>query len=152
MLNMWHHSARFWNCWHPCCQIWVIFTHLKLWIASARHNFKWVTISIAKNNLVVKEIIRRERGLYFTSQLGDSFYILHKSCHSDTFQHVLTRHMNVMYSATVFVLLCLIIGVTWSSPSSPSTLSGDSSSSSSSLQLLRLTLMLSASESLKILS
>ena len=26
---------------HPPCQI---FTHLKLWIASARHNFKWVKI------------------------------------------------------------------------------------------------------------
>ena len=27
-------------------QIWRIFTHLKLWIASARHNFKWVKIPI----------------------------------------------------------------------------------------------------------
>ena len=27
-------------------QIWIIFTHLKLWIASARHNFKWVKIQI----------------------------------------------------------------------------------------------------------
>ena len=26
----------------PVCQKWMIFTHLKLWIASARHNFKWV--------------------------------------------------------------------------------------------------------------
>ena len=25
-------------------QIWIIFTHLKLWIASARHNFKWVKL------------------------------------------------------------------------------------------------------------
>ena len=23
-------------------QIWVIFTHLKLWVAIARHNFKWM--------------------------------------------------------------------------------------------------------------
>ena len=28
------------------CQIWIIFTHLKLGIASARHNFKWVKIPI----------------------------------------------------------------------------------------------------------
>ena len=27
----------------------VIFTHLKLWVAVARHNFKWVKILIAKN-------------------------------------------------------------------------------------------------------
>ena len=25
-------------------QIWIIFTHLKLWVAVARHNFKWVKI------------------------------------------------------------------------------------------------------------
>ena len=30
------------NSWPPFCQVWIIFTHLKLWIASARHNFKWV--------------------------------------------------------------------------------------------------------------
>ena len=27
-------------------QIWVISTHLKLWMAAARHNFKWVEIYI----------------------------------------------------------------------------------------------------------
>ena len=43
---MWHQSAIFENSWPPLCQIWIIFTHLKLWIASARHNFKWVKIQI----------------------------------------------------------------------------------------------------------
>ena len=32
---MWHQSAIFENSWPPFCQIWIIFTHLKLWIASA---------------------------------------------------------------------------------------------------------------------
>ena len=32
--------------WHQIKQIWVIFTHLKLWVAVARHKFKWVTIYI----------------------------------------------------------------------------------------------------------
>ena len=32
----------------PFCQICIIFTHLKLWIASARHNFKWVKSPIEK--------------------------------------------------------------------------------------------------------
>ena len=41
-------AARFEKCWPPFCQIWIIFTHLKLWIASARHNFKWVKILIEK--------------------------------------------------------------------------------------------------------
>ena len=36
---MWHQSAIFQNRWPPFCQIWIIFTHLKLWIASSRHNF-----------------------------------------------------------------------------------------------------------------
>ena len=27
-------------------KIWVIFTHLKLWVAAARHNFKLVKIQI----------------------------------------------------------------------------------------------------------
>ena len=42
--KMWQQSARFENSWPPFCQIWIIFTHLKLWIASARHKFKWVKI------------------------------------------------------------------------------------------------------------
>ena len=42
----WHYSARFEICGPPFCQIWIIFTHLKLWIASARHNLKWVKIPI----------------------------------------------------------------------------------------------------------
>ena len=44
--KMCHQSAIFENSWPPFCQIWIIFTHLKLWIASARHNFKWVKIQI----------------------------------------------------------------------------------------------------------
>ena len=32
--------------WPSFFQIWIIFTHLKLWIASARHNFKWVKIQV----------------------------------------------------------------------------------------------------------
>ena len=43
---MWHQPARFENSWPPFCQIWIIFTYLKLWIASASHNFKWVKIQI----------------------------------------------------------------------------------------------------------
>ena len=42
----WHESAIFKNSWPSFCQIWIIFTHLKLWIASARHNFKWVKTQI----------------------------------------------------------------------------------------------------------
>ena len=42
---MWHQSAIFENSWPPFCQIWISFTHLKLWIASAKHNFKWVKIT-----------------------------------------------------------------------------------------------------------
>ena len=44
--KMWHQSAIFENSCSPFCQIWIIFTHLKLWVASARHNFKWVKIQI----------------------------------------------------------------------------------------------------------
>ena len=43
---MWHQSARFKKSWPPFCQIWIILTHLMLWIASARHNFMWVKILI----------------------------------------------------------------------------------------------------------
>ena len=32
------------KCWSQIKQISVIFTHLKLWVAVARHNFKWVKI------------------------------------------------------------------------------------------------------------
>ena len=44
--KMWHQSAIYENSWPPFCQIWIIVTHLKLWIASARHNFNWVKIQI----------------------------------------------------------------------------------------------------------
>ena len=43
---IWHQSARFEKSWPPFCQISIIFTHAKLWIASAGHNFKWVKIPI----------------------------------------------------------------------------------------------------------
>ena len=33
-----------------------MFTHLKLWIASARHNFKWVKIQIKYHNTDVDYI------------------------------------------------------------------------------------------------
>ena len=39
-------SARFRKSRPPFCQILIIFTHMKLWIASARHNFKWMEIPI----------------------------------------------------------------------------------------------------------
>ena len=35
-------STKFKNRWPPCCQIWIIFTHLILWIASAGHNCKCI--------------------------------------------------------------------------------------------------------------
>ena len=44
--KMWHQPARCEKSRPPFCQIWIIFTHLKLWIASARHNFKWVKTKI----------------------------------------------------------------------------------------------------------
>ena len=44
--KMWRQAATFENRWPPFCQIWIIFTPLMLWIASARHNFKWVKIQI----------------------------------------------------------------------------------------------------------
>ena len=39
-------DINFEKIWLPFCQIWIIFTYLRLWIASARHNFKWVKIQI----------------------------------------------------------------------------------------------------------
>ena len=38
--KMWHQPARFEKSWPLFFQIWIIFTHLKLWIASARHNLE----------------------------------------------------------------------------------------------------------------
>ena len=37
-------TSIFANCWFQIKQICVIFTHLRLWIAVARHNLKWVKI------------------------------------------------------------------------------------------------------------
>ena len=34
--------TRFANVWSQMKQTWLIFTHLKLWVAVARHNLKWV--------------------------------------------------------------------------------------------------------------
>ena len=34
------------NVWFQIKQIWVIFTHLKLWVAVARNHFKWMKIII----------------------------------------------------------------------------------------------------------
>ena len=42
----WHKPTIFKNSWSFIRQIWIIFTHLKLWIASARHNFKCAKIPI----------------------------------------------------------------------------------------------------------
>ena len=39
-------KAKFANVLSKTKHIWVIFTHLKLWVAVARHNFKWVKITI----------------------------------------------------------------------------------------------------------
>ena len=46
---------RFENSWPPFWQIWIIFAHLMLWIASARHNVKWVKMSI--KNLSAKGLM-----------------------------------------------------------------------------------------------
>ena len=40
---LFHQSTKYQN---PFCQIWIIFTHLKLSVASARRNFEWVKIPI----------------------------------------------------------------------------------------------------------
>ena len=45
-LKTWHKSERFLNRLPSFSQIWIIFTHLKLWITSAKHNFKWVKFPI----------------------------------------------------------------------------------------------------------
>ena len=38
--------GRFANVWFQIILRWVIFAHLKLWDAVARHNFKWAKIEI----------------------------------------------------------------------------------------------------------
>ena len=48
---MWHKSAIFETSWSPYCQIWIIFTHLKLWIASARHNLAVKGLKVIKSFL-----------------------------------------------------------------------------------------------------
>ena len=44
--QMWHESELKIASLPLFCEICIIFTHLKLWIALARHNFKWVKILI----------------------------------------------------------------------------------------------------------
>ena len=63
---MCHQPARFEKSWPPFCQIWIIFTHLKLWIASARHNFKWVKIQIEFGGQRVKHHYYHWRFISFT--------------------------------------------------------------------------------------
>ena len=45
---MWHFDIKQQDLksWTPFSQIWIIFTHLKLWLADAIHNFEWVKIQI----------------------------------------------------------------------------------------------------------
>ena len=49
----WHQTAIFQNRCLLFYQIWIIFTHLKLWITSARHKFKWVKIPFFYTHLVI---------------------------------------------------------------------------------------------------
>ena len=70
---MWHQPARFENSWPPFCQIWIIFTHLKLWIASARHNFKWVE---KFNNLAVKGLSPHDALRHYITSLKTELIIL----------------------------------------------------------------------------
>ena len=39
-------EARFENVWFQIKQLRIIFTHLKLWVAVATHNFKWVKMYV----------------------------------------------------------------------------------------------------------
>ena len=50
-------TSRFTNVWSQAKHIGVIFTHLKLWIAVARHNFKLVKIT--SDNLAGKGLATR---------------------------------------------------------------------------------------------
>ena len=48
---MWQQSAIYENSWPPFCLIRIIFTHFKLWIASARHNLtSWVPLLRLKSS------------------------------------------------------------------------------------------------------
>ena len=40
------YSSRFANVWSHIKKIGVIFTHMKLWVAVARHNFMWAKIKM----------------------------------------------------------------------------------------------------------
>ena len=46
-------------------QMWAIFSHLKLWVAVARHNFKWVEIQIILFSVLTVNL----------SPLGDAYII-----------------------------------------------------------------------------
>ena len=85
---MWHQSARFEKSWPPFFQIWIIFTHLKLWVASARHNFKWVKIKL--NNLAVKGLSvsylplqqQKTRILPYYRSEGPAIVVSTTTCHA----------------------------------------------------------------------
>ena len=40
--GMWAYTSRFTNIWSQIKQISVVVSHLMLWVAVARHNFRWV--------------------------------------------------------------------------------------------------------------
>ena len=75
-------SARCEKSWHIFCQIWIIFTHLKLWIASARHSFKWVKIQI---EWFGGERVKNQ-GLY-------TVYLVMWTEHSDKRRHKHGKHL-----------------------------------------------------------
>ena len=47
------------KCWAQIKQIWVIFTHLKLWVAEAKHNIKFVNNCSPTRWSVLISIIHR---------------------------------------------------------------------------------------------
>ena len=54
--KLWHQSSRFENSWPLFCHIWIIFPHLKLWIASDTTYSGWKLnlIKFQWNKVVVK--------------------------------------------------------------------------------------------------
>ena len=70
-------------------QIWIISTHLKLWIASARHNFKWVKISIKEDIHWIWLLLKLWRSVCWQSRWELS--VLNLTFR--TRQHVLVRTM-----------------------------------------------------------
>ena len=81
----WHQSTRFKPVDLHFLQILIIFTHLKLWIASARHNFKWWKFQL--NNLGVKGLM-------------NAFFIP-RDVHGPTSTHVHRAHV---WLKTTFII------------------------------------------------